>query len=169
MDVELLKSIARQLRQPTGEQGIQVAKKMNEGNLHMNRFTIEALHIKHFDRILEIGMANGYFVKDILKDATVRYVGCDFSEIMVAEARTHNQSFIDSGQAEFLLANADNLPFKDESFDKVFTVNTIYFWDDPEKVLEEIKKTNGSQLRKMTLGGREKWEDFVTEVQRECP
>jgi len=141
MDAETLRIIAQQLRQPHGEQGIQVARKMNEGNLDMNRFTIEALKVKPYDRILEIGMGNGFFVKEILSaDPSVRYAGCDFSPIMVDEARILNRDFIQSRQAEFYLAAADALPFPEEIFHKTFTINTIYFWEDTRKVLSEIHR-----------------------------
>ena len=32
------------------------------------------------------------------------------------------------------------LPFQANRFDKIFTVNTIYFWDDPAAVLGEIAR-----------------------------
>jgi ubiquinone/menaquinone biosynthesis C-methylase UbiE len=142
MDVETLKAIARQLRQPQGEQGIQVARKMNEGNLHINRFTIEALKVRPNEHILEIGMGNGFFVKDVLAcDDSERYAGCDFSPIMVDEARMLNKNFIQTGQTEFYLAGADALPFRDELFHKVFTINTLYFWeDDSRNIFSEIRR-----------------------------
>lgn len=139
MDEETLKAIAGQLRQPTGEYAIQVGEKMNEGNLHINLNTFEALNLATNDNILEIGMGNGFFVKNILSaDNSIKYTGCDFSEIMVDEARKQNVNFIASGQAKFLKADANELPFEKETFDKVFSINTIYFWDNPQKVLAEI-------------------------------
>lgn len=66
MDEETLKAIADQLRQPTGEYAIQVGEKMNEGNLHINLNTFEVLNLVAGDNILEIGMGNGFFVKNIL-------------------------------------------------------------------------------------------------------
>ena len=139
MDEESLKAIAGQLRQPTGELGIQVGETMNKGNLHINLNTIEALNLTIDDNILEIGMGNGFFVKNILSVSnTIKYTGCDFSEIMVDEARKLNEKFIESGQAKFIKADANELPFDAESFDKVFSINSIYFWDSPQIVLREI-------------------------------
>lgn len=141
MDEETLKVIASQLRKPSGEHAIQVGEKMNEGNLHINKNTIEVLAPAANDLIMEIGMGNGFFVKDILSvDSSIRYTGCDFSEDMVREANVINKVFIDSSQAEFHVASADNLPFAPESFSKVFTVNTLYFWEDKELVLSEIRR-----------------------------
>ena len=142
MDEATLKAIAGQLRQPSGEYAIQVGEKMNEGNLHINLNTFEALHLAAGDNILEIGMGNGFFVKNILSlNNSIKYTGCDFSEIMVDEARKQNEKFVASGQAEFHHADARELPFETNSFDKAFSINTIYFWDNPQIVLAEISRT----------------------------
>lgn len=66
---------------------------------------------------------------------------------MVNAAIRINQQYVNSGQAEFIEASAKDLPYADETFDKVFTVNTIYFWDDYSAVLNELKrvlKKNGT-------------------------
>ena len=141
MDEETLKSIAEQLRKPAGEYAVKVGEKMNEGNLHINLYTIEALNLAPDNNVLEIGMGNGFFVKDILSaNDFIRYTGCDFSEVMVDEASKINEEYVKAGTAKFCVANAEQLPFNDEEFDKVFTVNTIYFWTDPSLVLSEIKR-----------------------------
>ncbi|MBK7811139.1 MAG: hypothetical protein IPI50_07870 [Saprospiraceae bacterium] len=70
MDEQTLKEIAKQLRQPSGEFATQVGQKMNEGNLHINLNTIEALNLQKGDHILEIGMGNGFFVKIYYQQTT---------------------------------------------------------------------------------------------------
>ena len=141
MDEETLKQVARQLRKPEGEQGIQVGNKMNEGNLHINMFAIEAMDLQPDDSILEIGMGNGFFVKDILSiHPSLHYSGCDFSSVMIEQARLHNQKFIDEGRAAFHLAAAKKLPFEDDRFEKILTVNTLYFWEDEAQILKEVRR-----------------------------
>jgi ubiquinone/menaquinone biosynthesis C-methylase UbiE len=141
MDEEMIKAIAAQLKQPNGEYGVQVGETMNEGNLQINLATIQMLGAVAHDHILEIGMGNGFFVKNICSiDPTISYTGCDFSELMVAESCKNNQEFIKNDQAQFHLANANELPYDDNTFSKIFTINTIYFWDDVAAVLNEIKR-----------------------------
>jgi ubiquinone/menaquinone biosynthesis C-methylase UbiE len=141
MTEENFKLIAAQLRKPHGEMAKEVGKMMNEGNKLMNLAAITSLNIASHDTIMEIGMGNGYFVKDILAtDETVLYDGCDFADTMVAEAIALNNEYVLNKQARFTLANADVLPYDNASFNKVFTVNTIYFWDDAVQVLTEIKR-----------------------------
>jgi ubiquinone/menaquinone biosynthesis C-methylase UbiE len=141
------KAVAEQLRKPDGDFGRKIAENMNVSNHLINKYTIQNLAINAGDNILEIGMGNGFFVKDILAaKEDVKYTGCDFSETMIAEATKLNQAFVQSGQAGFILANAAKSPFADNSFDKIFSINTIYFWDNPAAQLAEIHrllKTNG--------------------------
>lgn len=141
MDEEKIKTIAQQLRQPTGAFAIEVGQTMNKGNLQMNLCTIENLVLNKNNRLLEIGMGNGFFVKNIFElEKSIHYIGCDFSEEMVEEANKLNLEYIEQGKAKFINANADKIPFDNQTFDVVFTINTIYFWEDIKVVLTEIKR-----------------------------
>ncbi|HTF02852.1 MAG TPA: class I SAM-dependent methyltransferase [Bacteroidia bacterium] len=141
MDEQQLQSIAAQLRQPHGDFALQVGEMMNTGNLHMNLGAIEAVKPTAGDNILEIGMGNGFFVPKILSvDDTIRYTGCDFSEMMVEESRKRNEAYVQNERAQFLLCSADALPFAEETFDKAFSVNTVYFWENQQAVLAEIHR-----------------------------
>jgi ubiquinone/menaquinone biosynthesis C-methylase UbiE len=157
MDKAQLQFIAQQLRKPDGEAGRQFGEQMNAGNYLMNKNTLDHLQAPAGARILEIGMGNGHFVKDILEsDPTIKYTGCDYAETMIAEATMRNAGFIENGQAEFVLAPASELPFDDNTFDRIFTVNTVYFWEEPKQELAEIRrvlKKNG----KLLIAARPKW------------
>lgn len=134
-----LKKIAAQLRRPEGEKGIEIGEIMNDANGPMNRHTIAVVNPEANDSILEIGMGNGHFVKNILKlDESIQYTGCDYSSLMVDLATQGNKDFVSNGKARFIQANANDLPLEDSSFDKIFTINTFYFWDDHVKVLREL-------------------------------
>lgn len=158
MTDEQFREVANQLRQPRGEAGVQTGKRMNEGNALINRFTFDALTPAPGELILEIGMGNGYFVRELLERAPdLRYIGCDFSETMIAEATRLNRELVDEGRVEFFLSRADQLPVKDQSVDKVLTVNTLYFWAEVKSVLKEIErvlKPGG----KLVIGIRPKWQ-----------
>jgi ubiquinone/menaquinone biosynthesis C-methylase UbiE len=141
MEEAQLQQIAQQLRKPDGEMGLKVGAMMNTGNRFINRYALEALHISPGDNILELGMGNGYFVKDILSaNDSVLYTGCDYSETMIAEATAMNSKWITDGRADFHLGTADSLPFPDHNFNKVFGVNILYFWQDPATELAEIRR-----------------------------
>ncbi|MEO6719620.1 MAG: class I SAM-dependent methyltransferase [Ferruginibacter sp.] len=136
-----LQQRASQLRKPEGEEGIKTGEWMSKGNVHIIRDALKALNAEAGDNILEIGMGNGFFVNEILeKSESINYTGCDYSELMIQESEKLNSEWISRGQAKFILSNLSSLPFKNEVFDKIFTINTIYFWDDEVKALNEIKR-----------------------------
>lgn len=141
MENDTFQHIASQLRKPEGEMGKQVGEHMNTGNALINKWTIELLDVQPHDNILEIGMGNGAFVKEICsRNTNVGYLGIDYSPTMIQEAVKTNEALIKCNRAHFILADARDIPCVAHTFNKVFTVNTIYFWDDNISVLNEIKR-----------------------------
>ena len=141
MTEDQIKAIAQQLRKPEGEWAKEVAERMNVGNKQMNLRSIAQLDAHGDDRVLEIGMGNGYFLKDILRISRgIHYTGCDYSAEMVSQAAVLNKAFIAQGRAEFNVSDASELPLADHSIDKILTINTIYFWPDLHKVFAEFKR-----------------------------
>jgi ubiquinone/menaquinone biosynthesis C-methylase UbiE len=132
--------LASQLRRPQGDFGLEVAAKMNENNVYVNRRSIDILNIAIAEKVLEIGMANGYFCAEIVCTRQAFYTGCDFSAIMVSAATKRNLQYVETSQASFHLCEASKLPFPDQTFDKVFTVNTLYFFQHPLDELAEIRR-----------------------------
>jgi len=147
MEEDFVKSVAAQLREPEGELGQQVAEKMNESNAQMNREAIRLLDLQNGDRVLEIGMANGNFIPELFNSyPTIQYTGVDASPSMVADAMLRNEQLMHVDKVKFLRAVARDLPFPDDSFEKIFTLNCIYFWDQPAQELSSIHrvlKTDG--------------------------
>ncbi len=131
-----LKQLAANLRCPEGNAGIKAGEMMNATNSGIISNTIATLGISPNDSILEIGPGNGNHVQEIDAIAPgIQYKGIDISEIMVAEASTQ---FVDYANVSFSLSDGRFIPFDKNIFDKVFTVNTIYFWEDAPAYLNEI-------------------------------
>ncbi len=134
-----LEQLAAQLRQPVGAAGIDVANMMNENNIGMTRHSIRGLALGDGQNVLELGHGNGRHIDHLLSQADqLRYTGLEMSELMMSEARRINKKCIENGQATFYLYDGAQTPFDDSSFDKIFTVNTIYFWKEPAALLSEI-------------------------------
>lgn len=142
------KELAGHLRQPAGEKGIEVAKQMEQTNAFMITATVDTLGLKDNEHVLEVGFGNGSHVAYVLgRSASVLYTGADISEWMQQEAIKINNDFVTGKQASFIVTDGKVLPFEDNSFDAFFTVNTIYFWQDPLGYAKEI-------LRVLKKGGR---------------
>lgn len=138
MNEEDLKSIANQLSKPNGKYGIQVAEMMNTTNFYMTSDCINQMNLKNNSSVLEIGHGNCGHLKYLLATANnLKYVGLEISSLMSEEAKKINSPFL-SEEVQFVLYDGIKLPFEEEHFDSIFTVNTIYFWKDPQDFLAEI-------------------------------
>lgn len=138
---EQLRQIADQLGRPKGAEGIVTAGRMAHTNDNMIKSAIAALGIADADVVLEIGPGNGMHVKHLMQIAPdIRYYGADISDTMVAEASKINESHLKKGSVSFVLTDADKLSFAAGFFDRIFTVNTLYFWQNPEAYASEIRR-----------------------------
>lgn len=139
MDEVTLMGIAGQLRKPSGAYALKTGEMMNVGNVLINQYAIKAVQPKAGDKILEIGMGNGYFVHELLElCADIDYTGIDYSREMVDAAKKMHSNT--PGNLSFQYADVRRMLFEDDAFDKIFTVNTLYFWDDRQKMIGEIKR-----------------------------
>lgn len=133
------KDLAHQLSNPQGEAGIETGKQMERTNANMIARTIDILNIKENEKVLEIGFGNGSHVGYLLnKAAGVQYTGIDISETMLQQALATNSEAISKQQAYFILSDGNTIPFGDNTFNKILTVNTIYFWKNPRQYAVEI-------------------------------
>ena len=136
---EDLKNLASQLSKPEGEMGVKVGQNMEISNANMTAQAISALQIADNEKVLEIGPGNGQQIESILNGRSgVTYIGVDISELMIQEATNINKVYVQSGEAIFTLSDGHTLSFDDQFFDKIFTVNTVYFWEDPGAYAQEI-------------------------------
>ena len=133
--------LARQLRQPSGKLGEAVGKKMNESNSFLYDFVFDAMQIKDKQNILEIGYGNGmFFDKLFLRAKNLKISGIDFSSAMFKTAQKNNEEAIVSDILDLRFGDCEVLPFNNDSFDKVFCINVVYFWEKPFDNLMEIHR-----------------------------
>ena len=135
----LARFIAQQLSKPEGLGGKLVRPFMNRVNAPLNKFAMDQLRIQASDRVLEIGFGGGLTLKPLLAQA--RFVcGVDPSADVVAIARRRFAASVSTGRAEFQEGAVEALPLPDEAFNKVLTVNTVYFWPSLELGMSEIRR-----------------------------
>ncbi len=132
--------ISRLLSRPEGIMGRVVAILMNRVNRRMYEICFELLGIRKGDRVLEIGFGNGKHLGVAAAASRGFTAGIDISETMVREAERRNRRLVDSGKMEISRGDVSSLPYGDDSFHKVYTLNTVYFWKDPGKALGEIRR-----------------------------
>jgi len=86
--------------------------------------------LKDRKRILDIGCGIGVF-EEMMPELNI--VGLDNSEAMLEEARKRSDK-------KFVLGDAQNLDFTNQSFDAVFMVATLEFVENYKKAVEEATR-----------------------------
>jgi SAM-dependent methyltransferase len=141
MEKDQLAILASQLSHPFGEKGLEIAQMMNETNIRMTKNAISNLNLTPGDSILELGHGNAGHLEFLLSQCEhIQYTGLEISTLMNQEAQQLNQPFIDSKKAAFNLYDGKIIPFETNKFDKLLTVNTLYFWDNPLELIAELSR-----------------------------
>jgi arsenite methyltransferase len=138
--VGLAEALARQLRQPSGVVGRAMGHILNLANRPINRWAVERLDLGPSDAVLEIGFGGGAALAGILDRTRGRVAGIEISEAMIDGARRRFRREIGQGRLEVGPGDVSEIPFEDGSFDRVLTVQTIYFWPDSAAGLREIHR-----------------------------
>ena len=98
------------------------------------RVIVERLGIRPDDRVLEIGCGHGAAATYVCeKLESGRFTAVDRSEKMIRAASRRNAAFIESGRAEFIVADLEDMDLGDRRFDKIFAVRVGLFHREPER------------------------------------
>lgn len=103
-----------------------------------NRWMVDLLEVRRDDRVLDVGCGPGLAVAYAAQVCDGPVVGVDPSGTMVRQARRRNRSSVREGRVEIGQADASRLPFRDASFTRVGSLNSMQFWPRPEEGLGEL-------------------------------
>jgi ubiquinone/menaquinone biosynthesis C-methylase UbiE len=142
------KFVAVQLGHPTELFAGLAGSIWNKRNAELNERVMDLLEPQAGDRVLDIGFGGGYLLGRMLTivvDGTL--AGVDVSPAMARRAEKRFQKMPNGKRARFTCAAAEDLPFADESFTKVCSVNSIFYWQDAEKGVREMRRVLASEGR----------------------
>lgn len=125
-----------------------MVKGMNKGHEKLAIWGRSFLNIKEDDKIIDLGCGGGRNVQYFLTKAKFAY-GIDYSKMSVKVSKELNEKEIKEGRCEIFEGDVSKIPFEDESINIVTAFETIYFWEDIEKVFKEISRVlvkNGTFL-----------------------
>ena len=134
-------AIGRQFRHPTGVGGWAIGQAMRVINKRPLDATIAALDVGPDHHILDLGCGPGSGLARLAKIAMGGGVhGIDQSEAMVRMAVRRNRKVVDEGLVTVSCADFTDLPFEDDSLDRILACNVAYFWHDEEAIMAEIRR-----------------------------
>jgi phosphatidylethanolamine/phosphatidyl-N-methylethanolamine N-methyltransferase len=106
---------------------------------HSLEYAIDRLGLKPGSRVLDVGIGTGLTLELYPKNVSV--VGVDRSPAMVEKAQ-HRIEKKRLSSARVLLADAQQLPLPDNSFDAVLLGHVLTVVDDPSAVLREAQRVS---------------------------
>jgi len=153
-----------QYRRPSGLVGRWVGEKMADQHRSENLWTIQHLAVQPTDDLLEIGFGPGFAIQQIASLLTTGIIaGVDFSKTMVSAAQRRNARAVNAGRVDVRYGEVTQLPFAESTFDKVFSINSLYFWLDPLAAFKELRrvlKSDGTLT--LTFLPSERWDSTPT-------
>ncbi len=126
---------------PTGEAGEQMLARMNESHGPLTDWGLSHFNWRGNETVLDIGCGGGANLKRMSDCVTTGHLtGVDYSETSVQTSRQTSEEAIKAGKMDVCQGSVEKLPFADDSFDKITTVESFYFWPDPPENLKEVSR-----------------------------
>jgi len=110
------------------------------GGLGATERLVELCHIGEGSYILDVGCGTGQTPCYIAKKYGCRVVGVDINERMVERSRERAEKKGVADMVEFRVADAQDLPFQDDTFDAVITESVTAFPEDKQRVVMEYAR-----------------------------
>lgn len=107
--------------------------------------TIALMDLKPTDRVLDLGCGTGWASRRLARIvSTGEVVGVDVADEMLRRAE---QASAGIRNVRYLWGSAENIPAKDNTFTRVLSVESFYYYADQGRALDEVRRV-------MAPGGR---------------
>ena len=146
--VRVARAINRQAASPSGWFGRILGFVWPREHGRLNAEALDRLDVRPGQRVLEIGSGTGHALREAAHRAMGGYVlGVDISVLMVKLARERNHRGIAEGTVDVRVGDIAALSLHGATFDRIFSVHCICFWNDVEAALASLAAV-------LTPGGR---------------
>lgn len=133
---------------PTGFWGRLMIRSMNKGHHNITDWALSYFDVQNGNIVLDVGCGGGRTVNKLCTAVgSGKVYGVDYSELCVKKSLELNRKNVLCRKAVIKQASVSELPFEDNTFDKIIAVETYYFWPDKLNDLKEV-------LRVLKRGGR---------------
>lgn len=139
--MSIMSHMMSQFRKPRGVGGYVAGWIMAKrpSNRTRNFWTVDLLNIEATHRVLEIGFGPGIALERVASQVTDgEVVGIDHSEMMLRQAAARIKKKIDSDRLRLTVGTVEQPPRDLGTFDRVFSINVVQFWQDPQQVFSDL-------------------------------
>src|SRR5271156_1522231 len=115
--------------------------KMERHHLDITEKTMRRMELRPGERILDLGCGSGWATRllaRLVSDGPQGFgqvVGVDISDEMIRQARAASKEF---DNVTFVVGSAAQIPWEENFFDKVLSVESFYYYPDQERALAEL-------------------------------
>ncbi len=111
---------------------------MEKGHRPVGEQAIELMRVPTDARVLDVGCGSGWASRLLAGFANKGSVtGIDISDEMINLARESSASF---PNVDYEIASAEQLPFSDNEFTQAFSMESLYYYQDIPRALNEIHR-----------------------------
>jgi len=111
-------------------------KKLLRKNIPINIYGIEISN----DMLNKVSQKNRKNIEDGKLKLFLEDISIEISNDMLNKVSQKNRKNIADGKLKLFLEDISKTSFEDNTFDKIYTVNSIYFWNEMEKCFSEIRR-----------------------------
>jgi arsenite methyltransferase len=128
--------------------------KMERHHFDITEKTIRRMGLRPGERILDLGCGSGWATRLLARmtgknpQDSSQVVGVDISDEMIRQARDASKEF---DNVTFVVASAAQIPWGEDYFDKVLSVESFYYYSDQDRALDELFRVMAPQGRLFIL------------------
>jgi arsenite methyltransferase len=115
-------------------------EEMEHNHLGIAQQAMARMALKAGERVLDLSCGAGWATRRLAKAVAGgrgMAAGLDISEEMIARARASSREL---ENVLFAIGSAEAIPWRDEYFDKVLSIESFYYYPDQEAVLRELHR-----------------------------
>jgi len=115
-------------------------EEMEEHHISITQQTLALMGLKPGERVLDLGCGAGWATRLLAQlvsggERSGQVIGLDVSDEMVRRARGASTQY---DNVLFVVGSAQQIPWEENFFDKVLSVESFYYYGDQERALSEL-------------------------------
>ncbi len=129
-------------------------EEMEAHHLNITEQTIRLMDLKPGERVLDLGCGTGWATRILARlvgdgpEGFGQVVGVDISDEMIRRGRAASRDF---ENVLFVWGSAQQIPWEENFFDKVLSVESFYYYPDQDRTLAELFRVMAPRGRMFIL------------------